>query len=74
MYAAIQGTHENGEITLEEIPPTTKKSKVVIMFIEEKIENKLDQHKGVKIGGLAGKGYKIPDDFNEPLDDLNEYL
>lgn len=74
MYAAIQGTYENGEITLEEIPPTTKKSKVVIMFIEEKIETSPRQYKGVNIGGLAGKGYKIPDDFNEPLDDLNEYL
>lgn len=30
--------------------------------------------KGVKIGGLAGQGYAIPDDFNEPLDDLSEYV
>ena len=30
--------------------------------------------KGVRIGSLAGKGYNIPDDFNEPLDDLKEYM
>ncbi len=26
--------------------------------------------RGVKLGSLAGKGFDIPDDFNEPLDDL----
>ncbi len=30
--------------------------------------------KGVKIGGLSGKGYNILDDFNEPLDDLKDYV
>ncbi len=29
--------------------------------------------KGVTIGSLSGKGYAIPDNFNEPLEDLSEY-
>jgi uncharacterized protein (DUF2062 family) len=71
MYTAIKGIYENGQVVLQEKPPTTKKSQVVIMFISEQ-ESQLDKpfHKGVKIGSLAGKGYNIPDDFNEPLDDL----
>jgi hypothetical protein len=43
------------------------------MFIKEEPE-KIDNHKGLKIGSLAGKGYSIPDDFNELLDDLNKYM
>ena len=27
---------------------------------------------GVRLGSLAGRGYRIPNDFNEPLDDLND--
>ena len=30
--------------------------------------------KGVRMGSLAGKGYKIPDDFDAPLDDLKDYM
>lgn len=47
-------------------------------FMQEKnisqnqTENSLKQ--GVKIGSLAGKGYCIPDNFNEPLDDLKDYM
>lgn len=28
---------------------------------------------GVRLGSLAGQSYSIPDDFNDPLDDLNDY-
>lgn len=28
--------------------------------------------KGVRLGSLEGK-YKIPDDFNDPLEDLKDY-
>jgi hypothetical protein len=45
-----------------------------MMFLGEK-ENEVKQNsKGVKIGSLVGKGYNISDDFNEPLDDLSEYI
>jgi hypothetical protein len=74
MYSAIiNGVYENGKFLLNETPPVAKKYKVAVMFVEE--ENFINsKKKGVKLGSLAGKGYSIPDDFNEPLDDLKEYM
>lgn len=72
MYTAVNGIYENGNLTLTKTPPTTKKTKVVVLFLEEQKDGKRSG-KGVKLGSLAGK-YSIPDDFNEPLDDLKEYM
>ena len=74
MYAAIKAIDENGQIILQETPPTTEKTNVIVMFIKEEPIKNNPLKKGVTIGSLAGKGYQIPDDFNEPLADLNEYL
>ena len=77
MYTAINGVYENGQFTLQETPPTTKKSKVLIMFLEEITSNtseEITKAKGVRLGVLANKGYNIPDDFNMPLDDLKDYM
>jgi hypothetical protein len=74
MYAAINAVYENGQIIFSERPPTNQKSNVIVMFLEEKNSNTTSNSKGVKIGSLCGKGYSIPDDFNEPLDDLSEYM
>ena len=71
MYATINGIFENGTLLMLETPPTVKKSKVVITFMEE-LEMPAKSIKR-KLGGLEGK-ISIPDDFNEPLDDLNEYM
>lgn len=74
MYTAINGIYENGQFVLTETPPTNKKTKVVIMFMEEVETLPKKKKKGVKLGGLANHGYRIPDDFNEPLDDLKDYM
>ncbi|WP_232563457.1 hypothetical protein [Spirosoma oryzicola] len=74
MYKAIEGIYENGNLTLTELPPTMKKSKVVVLFMEEQEWQKTSgDHKGVKLGSLAGQ-YSIPDNFNDPLDDLSDYM
>lgn len=73
MYTAIKAIYENGQILLQEEPPTTEKTNVIVMFIKEYPENNI-HHKGVKIGSLSGKGYNIPDNFNDPLNDLIEYM
>ncbi len=70
MYAAIKAIYENGHITFQEEPPTKEKTNVIVMFLKEEFE----QSKGVKLGSLVGKGYSIPENFNEPLNDLNEYM
>jgi hypothetical protein len=69
MYTAIKGVYENGVLRMTETPPQIKKSEVVILFINDSPS----PLKGVKLGSLEGK-YNIPDDFNEPLDDLKEYM
>lgn len=35
MLTTIKGIYDNGQIVLDEIPPTINKSKVVITFLEE---------------------------------------
>jgi hypothetical protein len=75
MYAAIKAIYENGQVIFQETPPTNEKTNVIVMFIKEEFAEAIEYpHKGIKIGSLVGKGYGIPDDFNEPLDDLNEYM
>ncbi len=71
MYIAINGTYENGNFTLEEPVPTVKKSKVVILFTEEITATSLQKRQP---GGLKHLGGSISDDFNEPLEDLKEYM
>jgi len=74
MYTAIKGIYENGNIVLEESPPSLEKAKVLVMFISDDALSSAPPRKGVNIGSLAGRGYAIPDDFNEPLEDLGEYM
>jgi hypothetical protein len=70
MLTTIKGIYDNGQIVLDEAPPTKNKSKVVVTFLEE-IES--SPFKKRRIGSLKGK-IGIPDDFNEPLDDLKDYM
>ena len=75
MYIAIKGTLINGQIILEEPPPTQALS-VVIILIEEEPKFAQPRQPGslLKVGRLQGKTYKLPNDFNDPLEDLQEYL
>jgi len=69
MLTTIKGIYKNGQIVLDEIPPTKNKSKVVVTFLEE---IPLSPSKR-RLGSLKGK-IGIPDNFNEPLDDLKDYM
>lgn len=70
MHTSINGVFENGAFVLLEPPPTNKKSKVIITFIND-IDYKTPNKR--RLGGLEGK-ISIPDNFNEPLDDLKDYM
>jgi len=76
MYTAIKGIYDNGQVILEETPPTAGKMKVLITFLEEEGVVQSERQLGslLRLGALQGKTYNIPDDFNEPLDDLKEYM
>lgn len=68
MLTAIKGYYEKGKIVMNGQPPVDSKTDVIITFLT-------DDKKGVKRipGGLKGK-VSLPDDFNEPLDDLKDYM
>lgn len=69
MLTTIKGIYCNGQIVLDEMPPTKNKSKVVVTFLEE-IKPSFQKR---RLGSLKGK-IGIPDNFNEPLDDLKDYM
>jgi len=56
MYIAVNGIYEDGKVFLTETPPTTKKSKVIILFMEE-IETA-----GIELGERPND---IPNDLNK---------
>ena len=72
MLTAIQGTYENGEVTLKETPKTDHKINVIVTFLEEEMIYTKTLKPRVP-GSLKGKIH-ISDDFNEPLEDLKEYM
>ncbi|RKR82972.1 uncharacterized protein DUF2281 [Mucilaginibacter gracilis] len=70
MLTAIKGYFENGQIIMEEQAPVQSRTEVIITFLTEERPS----NKGKRIpGGLKGR-VSIPDDFNEPLDDLKDYM
>lgn len=70
MSTTLKGIYDNGKIILEETPPVKNGSKVVVTFLDE-IESPALQKR--PFGSLKGK-VGIPDNFNEPLDDLKDYM
>ena len=72
MLTTIEATVENGQIIWNEQPPVQGKHKVLVTFLEDN-EQPLVKGGAVRIGSLKGK-IAIPDDFNEPLDDLKDYM
>ena len=70
MLTTIMGIYDNGKIILDEIPPVKNKSKIAVTFLEEIPQTSIRKR---RLGSLKGK-IGIPDNFNEPLDDLNEYM
>lgn len=71
MFTTIRGYYEKGQIVLQEDAPVKTKTAVMITFLTENIEDKPKKKRIA--GGLKGK-VNIPDDFNQPFDDLAEYM
>jgi hypothetical protein len=71
MLTTIKGYYDHGQIILEETPPVKTKTGVIVTFLTEEVAE--NQPPKRKLGGLEGK-VTIPDDFNEPLDDLKDYM
>lgn len=71
MLTTIKGYYDHGQIILEETPPVKSKTEVMVTFLTD--QNKSAESMKRKLGGLEGL-VPLPDDFNEPLDDLKDYM
>ncbi|WP_295647818.1 DUF2281 domain-containing protein [uncultured Mucilaginibacter sp.] len=71
MLTTIKGYYDHGKIVLQEQPPVDVKTEVMVTFLTEEAVVKPSPKR--KLGGLEGK-VAIPEDFNEPLDDLKDYM
>ena len=69
MLVSIKGYYENGKVILREEAPVRDRTEVIVTFLDTPTNN----FKQRVPGGLKGK-VTIPDDFNEPLEDLKDYM
>lgn len=68
MTVSIGGTYKNGKIILDNKSELNENQKVTVIF-----ESATEIQTKRKFGTLKGK-ISVSDDFDEPLDDLKEYL
>ncbi len=66
MLSTIKGIYANGTITLNEIPSFTESKEVIVTFLDNE-----EKPKQRVFGSMKGQ-FKLPDDFNEPLDYKNK--
>lgn len=71
MLTTIKGYYEKGKILLDEPAPVSAKTQVIVTFLTEDINHNTPRKRIP--GGLKGK-VTIPDDFNDPLEDLQDYM
>lgn len=71
MHTVIEGVYEDGKITLDHKPDVDVRTKVKVIF--EEIE---DAHPvpSKRPFGIAKGTISMSSDFDEPLDDLKDYM
>lgn len=72
MLTTIKGVYEEGHIILKEEAHVKSGTEVIVTFLSEEKETPKVKKERVP-GGLKGR-ISISDDFNEPLDDLKDYM
>lgn len=70
MLTPIKGYYDNGKIVLSEQPFIREKTEVIITFLNEEV--KTNEMLKRKLGTLKGK-ISVPDNFDEPVEDLKDY-
>jgi hypothetical protein len=71
MLKTIKGYYEKGRITLSEQPLVEGKTEVIVTFLAKKAKSRLTKKR--TLGTLKGK-ISVPPDFNEPLEDMKDYM
>ena len=72
MLTTIKGVYDHGKITLTEPAPVTTKADVMVTFLPDR-ENIRKGSGKIILGMLEGK-ITLPDNFDEPLNDLKDYM
>lgn len=71
MHTVIEGIYEDGKITLDHKPDVDVRTKVKVIF--EEIEDAASLPSKRPFGIAKGTIHLAPD-FDEPLDDLKDYM
>lgn len=71
MITAVEAIYQNGQIILQDPPAMAENTKVLVIFLP--VTETAPTGKKIRIGSLKGKIH-VPEDFNEPLDDLKDYM
>ena len=72
MLTTIKGIYDNGKIILTEEPRDKTKAEVIVTFLKEEKRKSVSKNKS-RLGGMEGL-IRVPDNFDEPLDDLKDYM
>jgi len=72
MLTTIRGTYSNGKITLLEAPPTEETMEVLVTFTE--IVEPAELNKPRRAGYSKGTVVYMSPDFDEPLEELKDYM
>lgn len=70
MTKTYEGIFENGYVVFKEAPEIPKNSKVKVIFEEKDVKKPAEKR---KLGTMKGN-FKISDDFDEPLEELKDYM
>ena len=73
MLTTIKGIYDHGQIILNEEAPVKTKTDVMVTFLPADENKSFGENQKIILGLLEGK-IKLSDDFNEPLDDLKDYM
>lgn len=71
MLSSYKGIFENGKVIFTETPPTQSRVDVIVTFLRPVEKSEIKRRIP---GGLKSKIGTVPDDFNEALDDLKDYM
>jgi hypothetical protein len=71
MLTTVKGYYDKGKITLTEQPAIEEKTEVIVTFLARKVRSRLKKKR--VLGVLKGK-ISVPNNFDEPLEDLKEYM
>lgn len=76
MLATVTGTYTNGKIILdEELPAKSENAKVIVTLVEEAVQSQEKPKRQFgRLKGTFTHPYWSSKEFNDPLDDLKDYM